>query len=296
MQLFIFILVYPLIWVLSRFPLRVLYFFSDVLYVLTYRIIGYRKAVVRKNIKIAYPDISEEKLKTIEKKFYHHFCDLFIEMIKTMGISEAEMNKRYVFKNMDVAGQYLNNNRDMILCLGHYASYEWILSMNTYYDNNGYAIYKKIKNKYFDKMMRDIRGKWKTTLVINKEAKAKIAEVLKEKQKRAAMFGFIMDQSPSNDRNKHWAPFFSVKTPFFIGVESIAKEHNLPLVFLGVTKVKRGYYEATFTVITENPNDYKDFELTDKFANLLQKQIEIAPEFYFWTHKRFKFIKGLDED
>ncbi|MGK0379268.1 MAG: KDO2-lipid IV(A) lauroyltransferase [Patiriisocius sp.] len=263
---------------------------------LTYRIIGYRKAVVRKNIKIAYPDISEEKLKTIEKKFYHHFCDLFIEMIKTMGISEAEMNKRYVFKNMDVAGQYLNNNRDMILCLGHYASYEWILSMNTYYDNNGYAIYKKIKNKYFDKMMRDIRGKWKTTLVINKEAKAKIAEVLKEKQKRAAMFGFIMDQSPSNDRNKHWAPFFSVKTPFFIGVESIAKEHNLPLVFLGVTKVKRGYYEATFTVITENPNDYKDFELTDKFANLLQKQIEIAPEFYFWTHKRFKFIKGLDED
>lgn len=296
MQLFIFILVYPLIWVLSRFPLRVLYFLSDILYVLIYHIIGYRKAVVRKNIKIAYPDISEEKFKTIEKKFYHHFCDLFIEMIKTMGISEAEMNKRYVFKNMDVAGQYLNNNRDMILCLGHYASYEWILSMNTYYDNNGYAIYKKIKNKYFDKMMRDIRGKWKTTLVINKEAKAKIAAVLKEKQKRAAMFGFIMDQSPSNDRNKHWAPFFSVKTPFFIGVESIAKEHNLPLVFLGVTKVKRGYYEATFTVITENPNDYKDFELTDKFASLLQKQIDIAPEFYFWTHKRFKFTKGLDED
>lgn len=295
MHLLIFIVVYPFIWVLSKLPFRVLYFISDAVYILVYHGIGYRKDVVRKNIRIAYPDISEEKLRTTERKFYHHFCDIFVEMIKTLSISEKEMQKRFTYTNMEVAGQYLNNNRDMILCLGHYASYEWILSMNTYYENKGYAIYKKIKNKYFDKLMRDIRGKWKTTLVINKEAKKKIADVMKENNERAVMFGFIMDQSPSQERIKHYAPFFSVKTPFFTGVESIAKEHNIPLLFLGIKKIKRGYYESTFTVMSENPREHKDYELTDMFAQLLQNQIDIAPEFYFWTHKRFKFIKGLDE-
>ncbi|MFT5985513.1 MAG: KDO2-lipid IV(A) lauroyltransferase [Planctomycetota bacterium] len=295
MHLFIFILVYPFIWVLSKLPFRVLYFISDVVYILIYHLIGYRRDVVRKNIKIAYPDISEEKLNTMMRKFYHHFCDIFIEMIKTMSISEAEMKKRFVFTNMEVPGQLLNNNKNFILCLGHYASYEWVLSIHSHHDNKGYAIYKKIKNKYFDTLIREIRGKWKTNLVVNKEAKVKITEVLKEKNDKAVVFGFIMDQSPSNARNKHWAKFFNVKTPFFTGVEDIAKEHNLPLLFLGTKKIKRGYYESTFTVITENPREHKDYELTDTYAQLLQKQIEIAPEFYFWTHKRFKFMKGLDD-
>ena len=295
MQLLIFILVYPLMWVLSKLPFRVLYIISDLAFVIVYHIIGYRKKVVRSNIKIAYPNISAEKLKTTERKFYHHFCDIFIEMIKTMSISETEMKKRYTFTNMGVAGKFMNNNRDLILCLGHYASYEWVLSLHSHYDNKGYGIYKRIKNKHFDKLIRDIRGKWKTTLVVNKEAKTKIAEVMKGTHDKAVLFGFIMDQSPSNDRNKHWAKFFNVKTPFFTGVETIAKEHNLPLLFLGTKKIKRGYYESTFTIITETPREHKDFELTDIFANLLQKQIDIAPEYYFWTHKRFKFVKGLDE-
>ncbi len=295
MHLLIFIAVYPFIWVLSRFPFRILYVISDVVYILIYHIIGYRKEVVRKNISIAYPDISEEKLKTTERKFYHHFCDIFVEMIKTLSISETEMQKRYTFTNIEVAKQYLDTNRDMLLCLGHYASYEWVLSMHTHLENEGYGIYKKVKNKYFDKLIQDIRGKWKTTLVVNKEAKVKIAEVLKQKNEKAVLFGFIMDQSPSNPKKGHWSNFFSVKTPFFTGVESIAKEHNLPVLFLGTKKIKRGYYESTFTVMTENPREHKDYELTDLFAQLLQKQIEIAPEFYFWTHKRFKFVKGHDE-
>ncbi len=294
MQLLIFILVYPLIWALSKLPFRVLYFISDLVYILIFHIIGYRKEVVKSNIKIAYPDISEEKLKVITRKFYHHFCDIFIEMIKTMSITESEMKKRYTFTNMEVAEKYLNNNRDMILCLGHYASYEWVLSMHTHIENKGYGIYKKIKNKYFDKMIRDIRGKWKTTLVVNKEARAKMDEVMKEKNNLAVIFGFVMDQSPSNDKNKHYTKFFNVKTPFFTGVEVMAKKYNTPLVFLGTKKLKRGYYESTFTVIAESPKEHSNYELTDKYAELLQNQIDIAPEYYFWTHKRFKFMKPLD--
>lgn len=295
MQLLIYSIVYPLIWLISKLPFRVLYFISDVFYILIYHVIGYRKDVVRKNIKIAYPEISEEKLKETEKKFYHHFCDIFIEMVKSISITEQELLERYRFTNMEVAGQYLNHKRDMILCFGHYASYEWAVSMHIHYHNKGFGIYKRIKNKYFDKMIRDIRGRWKTELIVNKEARVKIAEVLEEEHEDAVMFGFIMDQSPSNDRNKHWAPFCNVKTPFFTGVEEIAKEHNLPVVFLATKKVKRGYYEGTYKVLAENPNDFKDYEITDMFAKALEEQIDIAPEFYFWTHKRFKFVKSLNK-
>ncbi|GEQ86114.1 hypothetical protein ULMS_16220 [Patiriisocius marinistellae] len=215
-------------------------------------------------------------------------------MVKSISITEKELLARYKFTNMEVAGHYLNNNKDMILCFGHYASYEWAISMHIYYHNKGYAVYKRIKNKYFDKMIRDVREKWKTELVVNKEARAKVAEVMSVKHEDAVMFAFIMDQSPSNNRNKHYAPFCNVKTPFFTGVEDIAKEYDLPLLFLGTKKIKRGYYEATYKVLAENPRDFKDYEITDMFAKALEEQIDIAPEYYFWTHKRFKFVKPLE--
>ena len=291
MSLLIFALVYPFLWLLSKLPFRVLYVISDLVFFILYYIVGYRKDVVRFNLKTAFPEMDTATLKATQKRFYHHFCDLFIEVIKTLSISEQTLRDRYLFTNFEVLQKYVDKGQPVILTMGHYASYEWIFALQTILKGHpGYAVYKKIKNPYFDKMIRDIRSKWDTTLVPNKEARGKIKEVLAQK-KGFALFGFIMDQSPSNPTGKHFSNFLGVNTPFFTGVEKLSKQYDLPVLFLGTTRVKRGYYTSTFSVLADTPGKYPDFAITDAYATILTKLIQKDPSYYFWTHKRFKFLK-----
>ena len=290
MQFLIFALVYPLIWFLSKLPFRVLYVISDLVFFILYYIVGYRKDVVRFNLKTAFPAMDEVTLKKTEKRFYHHFCDLFIEVIKTLSISEQTLRDRYLFTNIEVLQKYIDKGQPVIVTMGHYASYEWIFALATIIKDPGFAIYKKIKNPYFDKMIRDIRSKWNSTLVPNKQARVKIKEVL-QTHEGFTLFGFIMYQSPSNPKRKHFSNFLGVSTPFFTGVEKLSKQYNLPVLFLGTTRVKRGYYSSTFSVLADNPNQYPDFAITDAYATILTKLIHQDPSYYFWTHKRFKFLK-----
>jgi KDO2-lipid IV(A) lauroyltransferase len=290
MQFLIFALVYPLIWFLSKLPFRVLYVISDLVFFILYYIVGYRKDVVRFNLKTAFPTMDEVTLKKTEKRFYHHFCDLFIEVIKTLSISEQTLRDRYLFTNIEVLQKYIDKGQPVLVTMGHYASYEWIFALATIIKDPGYAIYKKIKNPYFDKMIRDIRSKWNSTLVPNKVAREKIKEVL-QTHEGFTMFGFIMDQSPSNPKRKHFSNFLGVSTPFFTGVEKLSKQYDLPVLFLGTTRVKRGYYSSTFSVLADSPKQHPDFAITDAYASILTKLIHQDPSYYFWTHKRFKFLK-----
>ncbi len=291
MSFLIFALVYPFVLLLSKLPFRVLYIISDVVFLILYYIVGYRRDVVLFNLKTAFPEMDKATLKETEKRFYHHFCDLFIEVIKTLSISEQTLRDRYLFTNIEVLQKYVDKDQPVLVTMGHYASYEWVFALATLLKNHpGYAIYKKIKNPYFDKMIRDIRSKWNSTLVPNKQAREKIKEVLAT-QKGFAYFGFIMDQSPSNSNKKHFSNFLSVQTPFFTGVEKLSKQYDLPVLFLGTTRVKRGYYSSTFSVLTDTPNQHPDFAITDAYAKILTELIIKDPAYYFWTHKRFKFLK-----
>jgi KDO2-lipid IV(A) lauroyltransferase len=291
MSFLIFALVYPFVLLLSKLPFRVLYIISDVVFLILYYIVGYRRDVVLFNLKTAFPEMDKATLKETEKRFYHHFCDLFIEVIKTLSISEQTLRDRYLFTNIEVLQKYVDKDQPVLVTMGHYASYEWVFAIATLLkDHPGYAIYKKIKNPYFDKMIRDIRSKWNSTLVPNKQAREKIKEVLAT-QKGFAYFGFIMDQSPSNSNKKHFSNFLNVQTPFFTGVEKLSKQYDLPVLFLGTTRVKRGYYSSTFSVLTDTPNQHPDFAITDAYAKILTELIMKDPAYYFWTHKRFKFLK-----
>ena len=291
MSFLIFALVYPFVLLLSKLPFRVLYIISDLLFCILYYIVGYRRDVVLFNLKTAFPEMDKATLKETEKRFYHHFCDLFIEVIKTLSISEQTLRDRYLFTNIEVLQKYVDKGQPVLVTMGHYASYEWVFALATLLkDHPGYAIYKKIKNPYFDKMIRDIRSKWNSTLVPNKVAREKIKEVLAT-HKGFALFGFIMDQSPSNPNNKHFSSFLNVQTPFFTGVEKLSKQYDLPVLFLGTTRVKRGYYSSTFSVLADTPKQHPDFAITDAYAKILTELIIKEPTYYFWTHKRFKFLK-----
>lgn len=286
MQLLVFLLVYPIIWLFSILPLKVLYKISDFFYYVIYYLIGYRKEVVKNNLKIAFPKKSNQEIIEIQKKFYRHFIDIFIEMLKSFTISEKNLKKRYGFKNIEVLQSIVNNKQSVILMGSHYANWEWIFILNTYVNCLGVAAYNRIENKYFDKVIRKSRGRFGTALLTT----GRLINFLEENKKKhiTAIYGLLSDQSPMISKTRYWREFFGVKVPVHTGAEFLAKQNDFAVVMIKTKKIKRGFYETEFKVLTKNPKNYKDYEITDMFLDNVEMQIKEKPEFYMWSHRRFK--------
>lgn len=281
-------------WLISILPFRLLYLFSDGIYILIYHIIGYRKKTVKENLHLVFPDKSNKEIKTITKTFYHHLCDMIVESIKSMTISEAEMKKRFVIKNVDQILELEKENKSIVLMCGHYASWEWIFILQRYINHKGYAIYKRLANKYFDALVKRIRAKYNSYLITTKETFTVLMAA--KKKGELTINGFAADQSPKHDKAFHWQEFMNIKVPVHTGAELLAKKLDMAVVFLKVKKLKRGYYEATIETITKTPREFKDYDITDIFLKRLEAQIYEAPEHYLWTHKRWKHRDKVPEN
>ena len=289
MQLLVFFLLYPIIWFISILPFRILYLFSDMVYGLVYYVIGYRKKIVRHNLAIALPHLSAKERLVIEKKSYHHLCDMFLEMIKTMSLSEKEMDKRFSFTNLETLTNMEKEGKSIAVMMAHYASYEWAISLNKYSALTSYAIYKKIANKHFDKLVKDIRLKFKAVLITTSETIPTIEKNYRDNH--LGLYGFASDQSPHLSKTHHWGTFMGLETPVHTGAEMLVKRFDMNVIFLKVKKVKRGYYEATFETMFDQPSTVPNYQISDEFLRRVEKQILEAPEYYLWTHKRWKHKK-----
>ncbi|WPR70480.1 lysophospholipid acyltransferase family protein [Flavobacterium sp. NG2] len=289
MQFLVFIIAYPFLWLISILPFRIFYWLSDFIFLIVYYIIGYRKKVVRANLALALPHLSLEERLKIEKKSYEHLCDMFLEMVKTMTISSNEMNKRFVITNIKLLQEYEKKGKSIVMLASHYASWEWLMTVNEKTKFKAVATYKKINNDYFDQLIRKIRSKYGTDLVVTRETIPLIAK--NQRERKMCMYGLASDQSPKLDRIFHYHPFMGIEVPVHTGAEMIARKYDLSVVFVKVKKVKRGYYEATFVPIADHPKETTEFQITHDFIQEVEKQIHEAPEYYFWTHKRWKHRK-----
>ena len=294
MQLLIYILVYPFLWILSILPTMVLYRFSNFLFFIVYYLFKYRKKVVRENLRLCFPKKSLHEIKTIEKKFFRHLCDMFVESIKSISISEAEMRERYKFTNIEEVNKIEAANKSILLMCAHYGSWEWIFIIQKYVNTDGYAIYKKIENKYFDQLVRKIRAKYNTNLITNKETFNSMRE--HKRLGKKGIYGFLSDQSPKLKSAYYWREFMNIKVPVHTGAEKLAKELDLAIVFFKTKKVKRGYYETTFKTVTLNPNEFENYQITDLFINYLEDMIKEEPSHYLWTHKRWKHRNNVPKE
>lgn len=289
MQLLAFLLLYPIIWFISKLPFRVLYFTSDLVYIIIYYLIGYRKKIVRQNLAAALPHLSEKERLVIEKKSYRHLCDMFLEMIKTMSISIEEMDKRFTFTNLETLTEMEKQGKSIAVLMAHYASYEWAISLNKYCNLTSYAIYKRVGNAHFDKMVKDIRLKFKAQLITTRETIPTIEKNYLEN--RLGLYGFASDQSPQLSKTHHWGTFLGIETPIHTGAEMLAKRFDMNVIFLKVKKIKRGYYQATIETMFDHPKEVPNYQISDEFLRRVEKQIYEAPEYYLWTHKRWKHKK-----
>ncbi|WP_452221177.1 lysophospholipid acyltransferase family protein [Lacinutrix salivirga] len=294
MQFIAYILIYPLLWLISILPFRLLYAFSDGLYVLIYHIIGYRKQTVKENLDLVFPNKTEAEIIEIRKKFYHHLCDMVVEAIKSLTISEAEMKKRFTFTNVEEIHKHEKNNKSIVLMCAHYGSWEWIFILQKYINHKGYAVYKRLANKYFDRLVKRIRAKYNSHLITTKET----FEVLTKAKanNELTINGFVSDQSPKPWKAHYWRPFMGIRVPFHTGAELLAKKLDMAVVFFAVKRIKRGYYQTSFTTIAEDAKAFPDYEITDVFTELVEQQIKEAPQYYLWTHKRWKHRDKSPED
>ncbi len=285
MHLLIYILVFPILWLISILPFKIFYFFSDIVYLITYYLVGYRKKVVYDNLKLVFPEKNEKEILVIRKKFYKHMCDMFLEMIKTMSMSENDMRNRFQITNIPYV-QELEKRKNIMIMASHYASWEWGIILQKDIEATAFGVYKKIKNPYFDKLVKDIRAKYNSVLINTKET---IPTVLSNHRKGVkALYGFVSDQSPKLNKSAHWIDFMNINVPTYTGAEMLAKKCDLAVCYFKIEKIKRGYYKAKYVPIAENPKEFKDFEITDLFYKEVEKQLYESPEYYLWTHKRWK--------
>ncbi len=284
---------YPLLWVISMLPFRLLYLFSDAVFFLVYRVIGYRRKVVRDNLMLVFPDKFPSEIKRIERDFFKHMCDVFLEMVKTMNLSKTEIAKRYRILNIELI-QEIEREKSILVVCSHYASWEWNVSMNNYVQAKGYAVYQRLTNKYFDRWARKVRARWNTTLITQQETVKVVVRNLKNKV--IGIFGMVSDQSPQAHRAQYWTEFMGIKVPVINGAETMARKMDLAVVFLKVSRVKRGYYTAEFIPITLAGASTEKYEITDRFLRLAEGQIKERPEHYLWTHKRWKHRDKVPEE
>ena len=275
---------YLLILPISLLPYPILYLISDVVFVLMYRVIGYRKEVVFTNLKNSFPNKSEKELKQIMSGFYKHLCDIILESIKGFTISEKQLRKRLVVKNPEFSNYFANKGQSIIFVGGHYNNWEICAQAFAMYSNHEcIGIYKPLSNAFINDKIHTSRSKYGMHLISMKQTKKSFEEGGKAK---AIVFG--SDQNPANPKRAHWVQFLNQDTGVLFGVERYAKEYDWPVVFVSISKVKRGHYEVEYSLITDKPTEQPHGKITEDFTKRLEQDIINQPQYWLWSHKRWK--------
>ena len=286
MNFIVFAIAYPLIWVFSRLPMRILYIKSDFIYLFMFYIIGYRKKVVLENLKLSFPEKSDAELRTISKKFFKHFIDLIMESVKAFSISKKQISKRYTYKNPELVNAFAEEGKNIALVGAHQANWEWSFSLPMVLNINIYGAYTKLNNKYFEDWLRKSREKFGVIGYKTSDTVRGIQKNMNDKKQGAYIL--LSDQSPQPHKTYYWRDFFNIKVPVHTGAEMLSKKFDLVVINYVTRKVKRGYYETEFQLITDTPKTFKDYQITDAYTTLTEDNIKVQPELYLWSHRRFK--------
>ena len=293
MKTILFYIFLPVLYLFMLIPFPVIYIFSDIIYFVLYYIIGYRKNVVFSNLRNSFPEKSDEEIKKIAKKFYRYLCDVLLETFKTLTVSKSVSLKHchLTERSKAMLDGYYAQQKSLIFVLGHYGNWEW--SANAFSldcKHQLYVIYHPITNKQFNWLMHKIRTRFGSKFIPMREI---FKEMIRTKNEINAT-AFVADQTPSNE-NAYWTKFLNQDTPVFWGTEQIAKKMNYPVLYVTINRVKRGYYEIETEVLTENPKDTSEGEISEAHTRKLEADIIKKPEIWLWSHRRWKHKRSNQE-
>lgn len=280
-------------WVVTLLPLRALYFFSDILFLFLYYFPGYRRKVTLMNLRNSFPDKTEDEIKEIERRFYRHFADLFVETLKLTHLDNKQLKKRVTITNPDLLNIPLKTGRDLILILSHYNNWEWATCLlPLYFKINTVGVYKPLQNKYFDSFINRLRTKNGINLASMTNILRTVIDNYNSNLRTA--YGFVADQTPAKPFIKYRTTFLNQSTPVHLGPEKIAEKYDMSVAFVNIRKVRRGYYSLTLEMLFENARGLPGHTITDTHVRRLEEIIRENPEYWIWTHKRWKYSRSDD--
>ena len=282
----VFYIFYAIAWLVSLMPFWMLYGLSDFISFILYHVLGYRKKVVFENLKNAFPDKDERWIKQTAKKFYRSLSDIILENIKVLTIRQKTLAKRYQYNNTEIMDKIFAKEKSLIIAIGHNGNWEWL--GNTlgpmYIHVKGYAIVKPLKNKDFDGFINGLRNRFiKDSIIYMKDT----LRVLVKRKDITSLYVFAADQTPS-PKNAYWAEFFNQDTPFYTGIEKLARTLDLGVIFIDLYREKRGHYVGDISLITESAKEMNENEITDVYIEKLEEAIKKRPHNWLWSHKRWK--------
>lgn len=283
-------LLFGLLWLLSRLPMRALYVLSDLLFPIIYHVTRYRRPLVRRQLADSFPTSTAQWRRQVERRYYHFLCDYFVETVKLMHMSGEEIEQRVTFDGLEElqAGMRERGKQFAIAYLGHFGNWEWVASFSRHLDPDfgGAQIYHPLKNRSIDRFFIRLRRQFGGECVPMKDTLRHILNL--RGQYKHEIIGFIADQLPKWEAMHHWTRFLHHDTSFFIGPEQIGKRVEACIVYVHVTRPRRGYYHCQVKPLAWEPRDYKDYDITNLYARALEEQIVEQPWLWLWSHNRWK--------
>lgn len=274
---------------LAFLPSPLLYGISTGLYFIVFYVVGYRKKVVKNNLINSFPNYNSTQIDDVTRKFYRHFCDTIVEIIKLLHVSEKQLDKRITFKNIEHLQQFHQQKKSVTVLMSHYANWEYIPFISCKLDAASASIYHVLKNKEFDTLMKRMRGQFGLKLFPMETALRSLIGL--QKKQGDYIVGVIADQSPHSEYNRVWLRFLNQDTYVFMGPEKIATKFNHAVAYMKMTKPKRGHYVLEVVPVLDNAKNAEPFEIIKTYYQLLEEQINEQPEFWLWTHRRWKHTR-----
>jgi KDO2-lipid IV(A) lauroyltransferase len=287
-------LFYGINWIITLLPLPVLYIFSDFLYLVLYYVVSYRRNVVATNLKNSFPEKTDKELKIIEKKFYRHLSDILVETFKSTHMTRANQKKRFTYSNLEIIDKLREEKRDIIAIMGHYNNWEWPTLLPYYLKYKTIIIYKPLQNKYFNRFINNHRSEHGIVLTPTSQVIREIINCRKKDINTVSVF--ISDQIPSKGDIKYWTTFLNQDTAVFTGAGKIASKYDMAIVFFHVQKVKRGYYNLNIEPLFDHTEGLSEEMITEKHVRRLEEIIKEKPEYWIWSHRRWKHKKPVEND
>ena len=273
-------------WLIYKMPIRLLYLISDLVFIILFYLIRYRREAVDTNLSNSFPDKSKKERKLIAVRFYHHLCDCFLETFYFDWISDKKVRERVKFLNPEMANEIMDKGKTVIILMGHYNNWECFNNWGLHTQHKSYAIYKKLRNRSFEKFYIHLRSRFGSVPLERGLTFRQLSDDYRNKTPGLALF--LIDQSPRVHDIQYWTTFLNQETAVLVGPEKIAVKLNTAVLFGRTKKVKRGFYEIAFELITDNAKACPKFEITEKSTRLMEKLIIENPEYWLWSHRKWK--------
>ena len=260
---------------------------SDILYVIVYHVVRYRRKVTSSNLRHAYPERSDKERQELEKAYYHHICDLLLEGIHNLYAHPMSIMKRYRFVNHRLVNQYYERGQSIILMSAHYNNWEYMItSLNYQLMHHGVGVGKPLNDKFVANYITRRRGRFGTEIV----DQTNVRQTIEYYQQHRVPVAYMMlsDQSPNDVHKCYWTTFMHQETPFIYGAEYFARKYDMPVLYYEVTKIRRGYYEVKFSTICDKPNEVPQYSIIAEYIQRLNRTIDAAPQYWLWSHRRWK--------